>query len=225
MPTAIPPVQAPWQLVGNRASLESPPLSLSIDLDRGSHGVEIGLASAASSLRLWQLRELADLPLAESYVRQRDLVASYLPGPAFPFHTDIYWTPLEPLPAAEFALQLVISVRTDLLDTHPVVNLETPTGSAPVELFTCQTGQAVRLPLNDEWHLVEFATSQDSPQLTVALDGPQQRVTRELFAHFLEKGVIRRARLFAALVPAETSLAQCQRLCDHLAATPWPLTV
>lgn len=230
MPTANPPAQLPWQLAGGTALLASTSLPLrlsaSIDVERGTHALELAPSGGDKLASLWQLRELTDLPLREAYVRERDLVASYEPGPAFPFYTDIYWTWLasEEFPPAQLALQLLVSVRTDYLDTHPVVNLVSQFAGAEIELLEGAVGQGIRTPLSDDWHLVEFATTTDAPQLALSTDGPRQLATRELFAHFLEKGVIRRARLFMAIVPADTSPDECRKLCQELASSPWPLT-
>jgi hypothetical protein len=226
MPPTTTSTSSPWRLEQPIASLDASPCGASIDLAHGAHEVKLHLADGTSSAALWQLRQLAGLPLAEAYVRQADLVASYAPDPSFPFTTDIYWTLLDPAPypAASLLLQMVVSVRTDKLDTHPELDAVSTSANLEVELVPCLAGSAIRTPLSSEFHLVEFATREDAPEFELVGGGRVQTMARRLFGHFLEKGVIRRARLFAAVVSAETTLAEVQDLCEELAASEWPLT-
>lgn len=227
MTTVTRPASATWQLDGSHASLCTASIKCSLDLANGTHEVAIHAPDALSHLQLWQLHQLQDLPLTEAYVRLSDLVACYGEGPAFPFHTDIYWTVFDTaeLATALLVLQLIISVRTDRLETHPELDLVSTAAQPDIELISCEAGRAVRVVLNDQLHLAEFATDEDSPELTLVGDEGGRSFSRRLFGHFLEKGVIRRARLFAAVIPAETSPAEVRELCDQLAATKWPLTV
>lgn len=217
---------SPWQLQANRASLPIAQWQCAINLGEGMHEVNFNISGGQSPVALWRLRQLQGLPLVDAYVRQSDLFASYAPDPAFPFTTDIYWTLLHPsdyAPASDI-LQLVVSVRTDKLDTHPELDAVTSSIHSAMEIVRCVSGSAVLTPLNEGFHLVEFATLQDSPEFELTAAGGVQNVSRRLFGHFLEKGVIRRARLFAAVVPADLPGPQVERLCEQLAASDWPLT-
>src|SRR5690606_32870959 len=93
-----------------------------------------------------------------------------------------------------------------------------------IEMVRCDSGTAIRTPLSPDLHLVEFATREDAPEFELVGGDRVEHISRRLFGHFLEKGVIRRARLFAAVVPAETSAPQIQQLCHKFAASDWPLT-
>ncbi len=225
MPATTTSASAPWRLEQTTASLPTSQCTCAIELAAGTHEVKFHLNEGTSAVALWQLRQLVGLPLADAYVRQADLVASYAPDSTFPFTTDIYWTLLDPAdyPNTRFALQMVVSVHTDRLDTHPELDAISTCAHPEIELVPCDSGSAIRTPLNTDLHLVEFATREDSPTYELVGDG-RQRIVRRLFGHFLEKGVIRRARLFAAVVPAESTPAEVEELCHRFATSEWPLT-
>ncbi len=229
-----------WQLAGSTASLVTANLSLSLSLANAPSGVVIHLPKNDDSVnddsvgesqplvRLWQLPTLQHPTLTESYVRNNDLVATYDPSDRFPFHTELCWTirTLDMTPAPLVALSLLVSVRTDLLDTHPVIETATAVTSGSLQAGTSVNGDPMfwgQLPSG--LTLVDFSPREDSSvqELTTSQAG-EQTVSRQLFSHFLEKGVIRRARLFAALAPAQLSLEQARAICQEFQRIELPLT-
>lgn len=216
-----------WQLTSDKASLQTPQLSLEIDLARSDHAIALRSSDGQSLATLWGLAQLRDLPLLECYLRDNDLVACYAPGREFPFHTDVYWSivelPIQPQP--QLALSLLVSVRTDLLDTHPEIELHSTAPPESLEAIPTDQGVIYTGPLSPTTTLIDFAEDQDcaSEELGVG-EGHRDLLRRELFAHFLEKGVIRRARLFAALDSAPTPAERAAKLCEAFLATGMPLT-
>jgi hypothetical protein len=172
--------------------------------------------SSGQRLAFFGLAELASTPLVEQYARGNDLVASYAASDTYPFGCQVYWSVGSC--GEGLSLELLVSVQTDLLDTHPVVHVAgpQPLGSSDTlvvdgdELLAATTGDAM---------LVLGVHPSDGGECDRAAENRWQ-----LFAHFLEKGVIRRARLFAALVPAhDPSLAR--EAYRQFLRKPLPLTV
>lgn len=218
-----------WRLEGQTASLDSPHVSLHLDLAQGDRGGVLRDAGGTDLARIWGLPSLQDLPLTDAYVREKDLVASFAPGPSFPFYTQVYWTwqSLALRPAPHLALSLLVSVRTDLLDTHPEFDVLTRVSpAAAIEQAALAGGQLFWGDLSPAAKLVDFARDADcAAQRLTQQAGEEQLIERRLFSEFLEKGVIRRARLFVAVVPADFSNQQVVAIGNELASTAVPLTV
>lgn len=188
------------------------------------------------------------LQLSECYVRGRDLVVSYLPVDAWPYAPQLYWTagPLDDVPGVQGSLSLLVSIQTHLLDSRPVLNTETMTftpntclfhrenADAPgCERLTGSTSRAlpegVTCVLNrftdSKVSYVEIMQSGDATRVAIEQADNSLSVTSwELFAEFLEKGVIRRARIFAALIDRHSDLEVSVACCDRIAGASLPLT-
>jgi len=135
-PQMISPV---WQLQGHNARLHIAPLTAAIDLLRPA----LGLAELACEAHfLGNARVLGvELPssaavrtdsLLECYVRGSDLVAAYKESDNWPVRVDATWRAGSSLvsngPLAR--VELVVSVRTERLDSRPELSVQTavPTG-------------------------------------------------------------------------------------------------
>jgi len=209
-----------WQLNDQLATAQWHHLPLRVSLAMGQRHVTLGDGDPPLAPALWQMPTLASLPLVEAYVRGSDLVARLEPGERFPFHTELYWTlrelPAEPLVAA---LSLVVSVRTELLDTYPELPLASSI-AGEVQRYDVGAGPAFATRLSSGQTLIDYAVPEDCQSQSATAHS----VERKLFAHFLEKGVIRRARLFAAVAPGEVSPARASAICRQLAEGALPLT-
>ena len=186
--------------------------------------------------------------LADAYVRNRDLVATYAPSAAWPYAPQIYWRaePLTPNGVAIAALSVLVSIQTNLLDTHPLLSAasqlpadevlsiasgdQSPQyeplarGTHSIQSDASTHGLVWRLP-GGQISYAEFATASDFQQLTVEV-APNNLCTShwQLFADFLEKGVIRRARLQATFLPRENDVTLAAEFARSLASRPLPLT-
>ena len=192
--------------------------------------------------------------VADAYLRAGDLVAAYQPQADWPYAPRIYWRTEPPRSddAALASLVLWVSVETDRLNTHPTARVES--ALAADELLglnlTDDTDVSVQ-PLAEReqcsrvsvdsacllWRLpggrvscAQFARTGDAQQLRVrpqSSDG--NALSRfvcqwELFADFLEKGVIRRACLQSVLVPREDDVARATACWRAFQSRPLPLT-
>jgi hypothetical protein len=171
---------------------------------------------------------------ADVYVRENDLVATYRPTKRWPFAPQAYWSG-EPSNTAgsmrhsPSSLSLLVSVQTDLLDTHPDIRVATRLPAVEVMEIRHDaelTAQALlwRLVVNNLSYL-EFVPRSDFSELAIGGDEEGWMTTEwRLFGEFLEKGVIRRARVLSAILPREGDKNLATECCRQFASQPLPLT-
>ena len=194
-------------------------------------------------------RDESRLNVADSYVRGCDLVATYEPRNDWPYTTQIYWSAPVPETTDQLpgSLSLVVSLQTHLLDTWPSLSIDSlletdeaffltddagahsdvrsigrgqhalrPTGKA-----CCVLQRLVGVPVS----YAEIMPASDFRELTVRYisDGACQ-TSWNLFADFLEKGVIRRARVQSVFVPRKDDIAIAEALCRSIDRQRLPLT-
>jgi hypothetical protein len=253
MPTASQNTDV-WKFQRPVAELQLGSLAARIDASQpqlGLHQLRLQTQAVSGSLFSLKPSELAAWPaaLADAYVRGSDLVATFEPANDWPYAPTIYWRAEQPAAGrgALTALSLLVSIQTNLLDTHPRVCVATELPAAEVlQLSTgagCQvnatvlksqtcsitsdaatTGMLWQLP-GGQLSYVEIAEANDFRQLVIERDDRGIcRAEWALFAEFLEKGVIRRARLQAAFLPRENDAERAAELCRSLESRPLPLT-
>ena len=185
------------------------------------------------------------LPLADAYVRGDDLVASYQPADDWPYSPQFYWnaSSLEGVDQLLGSLSLLISVQTHLLDTWPrisvgsqftcreLLQLIPPAGTTeplqPDQTIRPSTSACCVLyrPADVPISYVEIMPPTDFRELTVRpAAGGGYRAEWHLFADFLEKGVIRRARLQSAFLPRQNDVQRALECSATMERRPLPLT-
>ena len=185
------------------------------------------------------------LPLADAYIRGDDLVATYKPIDDWPYSPQLYWsaTPLDAGTEVLASLSLLISVETHLLDTWPriavssqlacdqLLQVNSATGIAeslkptqtigPSKDICCVLHRLADLPIS----YVEIMPASDFRELAVLqVKGSGYRAEWRLFADFLEKGVIRKARLQGAFLLRENDVQLSLVCCAAMERRPLPLT-
>jgi hypothetical protein len=227
----------------NRLFVSTTPLTGHILAIRPSSNVATDVSQAAR-----QTRDTTGLNVADSYVRGCDLVATYEPRDNWPFTTQIYWGAHSGETADQLgALSLFVSLQTHLLDTWPKLRIDSlletdeiffladgPGGHSEVKSIDrgehvlrptgaacCVLQRLVGVPAS----YAEIMPAGDFRELTIRYisDGACQ-TSWELFADFLEKGVIRRARLQSVFVPRKNDVAMIESLCRTIHQQPLPLT-
>lgn len=186
----------------------------------------------------WNLFALQPLPshsfsVEESYVRGADLITTFDQGEGDTFAFQINFRRLT---GEDFGVELWTSVQTDDLDREPVmkVSCQSPAGeywdilnhgdvlgsdvegadSTPAALVArCEQETGV-------W-LVEPSDQRHADLLSSPAE-PEQRL--ELFGHFMEKGVIRRARMRFHLIAGELTDAKLKELYLDFSQSELPLT-
>jgi hypothetical protein len=243
-----------WTLYRHAAKLAGCNLSALADLDHPETGIQAASTSSEggifSLLSISANGENAIWPakLIDTYVRGHDLVATYAGDESWPFTPQIYWTSesLELYGRMLDSLSIVVSMQTDRLDTHPRIFIRSslPTenmllvsvagdellvdshveGDLQLDPRAAACGIVWRLP-GSELSYAEVMPRTDFRQLTVTRGGANSAQSRwELFGEFLEKGVIRRARLQALFVPRENDMQFVAECCQAIENKPLPLT-
>ncbi len=206
--------------------------SWSIDARGGEYG--IGVLSNDSERRYMSLSPVNQdqLPAAgEQYIRGDQLHINYPQG-AGHYAIRLVWQPIE-TSADLLVLEITISIQTDLLDSHPKIDIDVDcqsidsivpsdvsgddevegVGSAPISVAS-SSGHCCAVLLGP--HDRPFTTNHSNDML----------LRLRLFGEFLEKGVIRRGRPWIVIGRSgkEPSPELLTSLLTRLAESPVPLT-
>lgn len=121
------------------------------------------------------------------------------------------------------AFELLLSVQTTLLDSHPTLDLIVPAGSSRVRTEVAAANGTVHLTKHAGIAAAVVLGPQDAPFTSQIEDSAALRL--RLFGEFLEKGVIRRARPWVILDRSATEIdpAIAEIACQALAESPLPL--
>jgi hypothetical protein len=220
--------------------------------DAGLHDVAIdGARQVADLLRVYR-SDFANekswpLSVSESYVRGNDLVASYQANDDWPFSPQLYWR-ANTLRAVEGVLasaSLLVSVQTHLLDTVPQIAVASlmpceevllvlPSDGAQPTVARIDSSQTIRTTNDDCCVLmrfrdmplsyVEIMPAGDFHAISLRGEGKAVAFEWRLFAEFLEKGVIRRARVHAAITSRENDIKIAAACCKAIDSLELPLT-
>lgn len=238
----------PWTLNGTHAHLAHARIKASIELAHANVGLTEfsinGATLANTSLLNIVAPSLTSKPPIDIYVRQQDLVATYEEPDGQRQRLQAYWRVVnsdsEPFTTT---LELVVSVQTDLLDSHPAMFASSQFVAAEVSRFAVaennepvlirrnavdQAGFLLIRPHDAEASFMQAAHPTDFAGIELSQsDGTFQPVElrHPLFAESLEKGVIRRARIRLAILPRENDLALATACYRDFAASEPMLTV
>jgi len=187
------------------------------------------------------------LPVAESYIRGNDLVAGYEPEPDWPFSPQLYWQAgaLRNVQGVFASMSLLVSVQTHLLDTCPQIGVSSQVPSSDTIVIAIGEGGShhvelidgpqelpsaneslciVRRPQNESYSYVEIMEPSDFRAVSLSLASGSCSVNWQLFAEFLEKGVIRKARVHTAFLPRKNDVELAAVCCDAARHLDLPLT-
>ena len=180
------------------------------------------------------------LPAAdEQFVRGRRWNVNY-PQADHRLALRIAFEPIETT-ADSILLEATISIQTDLLDSHPKIDIQSDAGAmktlnvpgapehpaspsgAPQHPANQSGAAGVTIAKSDTTFAAIFLGPHDSP-FTTELSTPESLQLR-LFGEFLEKGVIRKARPWILICRAqqEPSDSELQAIWQRLASRPLPL--
>jgi len=244
-----------WQIDGLQASLNARVLSASVLLQQPQRGLGdvMWLRRSLAGARLLQVQSSnsgGDLRLVDSYVRGADLVASHEVASGRSLATQIYWRYVEHLDLGAAGFELMVSVRTKLLDADPqltfgsvlscteLIQAVAPDAAVfqPVPVPSPRCGQSVRRAgvglfvhrlTDDAVSYVEMVHPADFSAVEFAVgEGAAGCVQSRfrLFEERLEKGVLRRARARGLLCRREDDEAVARECYRRLLASESPLT-
>ncbi len=201
---------SPWRLDASLARFrtvkpDAGQLSGELDLRHPQAGAQLCSAPGQQLGKLWRRTNPAGpRSLEEAYVRGADLVAVYAPTADFPFREEFYWRvdddPRRGLGVA--GLTALVSLQTQLLDTSPEVWVESDWSSEDtIPLGGSAVLHRIVGGLASVVETVEPSDVNEGPAVAATPQGVMVRWG--LRCPFLEKGVIRRARLGFAVMPRE----------------------
>jgi hypothetical protein len=205
-----------------------------------THFVQLQNLQAA---QFWQACAIQPLPHhslqpEEIYVREQDLIARYGQTAQDTFAFQLNWRLLPAQAQFEVALEVWISVQTNLLDSNPIFELSTTSPAGGVwERWQCdqitdeisQEPRSTATPMalacrgTDQANVWLFEPF-DQRQLQFKSQ-PSDSIQRvDFLGHFLEKGVIRRARLRFLFSERSASPEDILRAYQSFRSSPLPLT-
>lgn len=233
-----------WELIGQLASvsanLADKELQLTISNGSLNAGAKVTLGRDAASLFSIESSS-ANESLSDLYVRGNDLIANYKSS-ADEFQRELYWRIHDVGAETEsFALEVIYSLQTDLLHSQP-----DPCIVSTLRLQSVSYWSAVGDPLVGElkWQKQDAAEGcqlmistlaggnqlalavypSDLIQMELAQSDGETTVTCRLNADFLEKGVIRRTRMFAICAHSAASESDMVQIAQTFLDAKTPLT-
>lgn len=227
-------------------------LSALVNLDRPDAGIVAQSTTGGSGFRILDIasgdrQENWPAKLVDTYSRGNDMVATYAGTADWPFAPQIYWTneTIEVGGMAIGVMSILVSIQTDRLNTHPQIVIRSSLPADEVlrvsvagdellvdshadgELYIDPQATACcqlwRLPVG-EFSYAELMPTSDFCRLSIERTSHVATSRWELFSDFLEKGVIRRARLQAMFLPRDNDVQLAAECCQAIDRRPLPLT-
>lgn len=242
-----------WQIENQHATGSARAFHAKLDLAHPERGLESAQIAAipapAPLLAIAPTENASSWPakLSDAYVRGHDLVTTYSGADAWPFSPTIYWSADEVQSTSEAiaSLRLMISIQTHLLDTHPRLDVRTSLPADEVVMISL-VGDDVLVDSHGEgvqnrdpravacalvWRFsgaavsyAELMPTSDFYEFIIDRGAGAIGSRWRLFGEFLEKGVIRRARLQSLVIPRENDIQLVAEACDTIERLPLPLT-
>jgi hypothetical protein len=235
MPSSAPPASArAWRGADQGFSCSRHGVTVTLDPDHPEAGLH--LTTPASADRLLGLDIDTATRATDHWVRGDDLTAVYEPADARRLRATAMWRSLgsadDTAPAA--AWMLVASAQTSLLDSHPQVDVVSRVTAGTMQLGAPLAGPwrpdpfqgacAVLLESPGERSTLVAVHPDDLRGFTATAADGRITVRCGLFGDRLEKGVLLRGRVLAAVGPAADAAAWSARLLARFTAAPPPLT-
>lgn len=245
---------AAWHLDDDNAELQHGSLACRINVVRPADGLRLDSQSLFAGANLLGVEipppeAGTKAPPIDKHVRGSDLILAYRPTADWPVHLDVLWRALslsqEGLTLS--AVELQVSVRTDLLDSRPELGVRSAL-SADRVLRLADAGASRFKPLSLDGSPVLGPANgpcclifrqQDADMSYVEMVHPadfcrgeliggagrdrQVQVRHHLFPQSLEKGVILRARVRGLFCPRDADEAIATEAYRSFAAAAPPL--
>lgn len=212
-----------------------------LDARGGVHGVGVIATTKADEAALSESRRFVSLspvdqdvlPTAgEQYVRGEQLHINYPQSAGSSYAVRLAFKPIETAKQL-IVLEVTISIQTDLLDTHPKIDVDAFCQSIDSQVPTDTSGDdevqgvgsaPISVAASKEHSVSVLLGPHDSPFTTNHSTDSLLRL--RLFGDFLEKGVIRKARPWIVIdrsadPPGEEQL---EKWWKQLCGSPLPLT-
>ncbi len=169
--------------------------------------------------------------IQEAYVRQADLIVRYEQHGDDLYTLQLNWRTFDCDLDGALAIELWLSVQTTLLDTHPVVELKSSVNASNWETVSLRERKAepserpaVMVAHCGQHTLLVMVQASDVEHVALQSDDLDTEHTLRMFGHFMEKGVIRRARVCFVAAPQPLDDAAIQNVYQQFSDSPLPLT-
>lgn len=223
-----------WSFAGTVAVQGHGESAPRIDVAHPDRGLRCGGETSASDAVLGV--EVATL--SDQWIRGADVVAVYEPSDRRRLRSTVMWRAHEAA-ADVSAWEVVVSAQTSLLETD--VAMAVWSEIAADDLLWSDAGpQPTWHPLGDgglpaaatavlarrrgSTSVIVAVHPADARRIEVVRQGGRSRIGCWLFASAIEKGVLLRSRVLAAIGPGPADAAWAARLLHEFAASPPPLT-
>jgi len=244
MPSSAPPRTEPtasaWRATGRHMTDSRSVIPAAIDLDQPRQGITLEGEGVSSPRTFLGLDLRSDCRLTDHWLRGDDVTAVYETADARHLRTTAMWR-LHPSDEGTRAWQLIASAQTSLLQSDSVLAVVSEIEASDLLWGTCTDGTV-------QWHadpssdatcvllgrggatgsgdtsVLVAAHPGDARRLTVRRDGNRVVVECWLFSTELEKGVLLRSRVLAAIGPAANAMQWAGHLTAKFAASPPMLT-
>ena len=252
MPSSAPPPPSPsrpsptpspspnWLATGRLMNDPRSVIAATIDLDQPRQGITLAASGPAAADHLLGLDLRSDCRLADHWLRGDDVTAVYESTDARHLRTTAMWR-LHPAAGGTRAWELVASAQTSLLQSDSVLAVISEIDATNILWGTCVDGvvqwhtdpsaAAICVLLKrggpagtDGTSVLVAAHPGDARRLTIRRDGKRSIVECWLFSTALEKGVLLRSRVLAAIGPAADATSWAADLTASFAASPPMLT-
>jgi hypothetical protein len=215
-------------------------ISATVDLDRPRQGMTLAGESVSTPSTLLGIDLRSEYRLTDHWLRGDDVTAVYETADARHLRTTAMWR-LHSFDSATRAWELIASAQTSLLQSDSVLAVVSEIDATEILWGTCSDGVM-------QWHtdpspeatcvllgrggatgsvhtsVLVAAHPGDARRMTVRRDGTRIVVECWLFSTALEKGVLLRSRVLAAVGPAATATHWAGDLAAKFAASPPMLT-
>jgi len=197
-----------------------------IDLDSPRQGLASAVDDAATGDHLLGIDLRSECRLTEHWIRGSDLTAVYETIDARRLRSTAMWrltsaagTPL--LPPGVTAWELVISAQTSLLQSDSTLSVVSDIAAADV---IAPADNRVSARREDGTTAVVIVHPDDRRRITVDRHGPRATISCWLFSSAVEKGVLLRSRVLAAIGPTADDTVWTAALAAAFAQSPPILT-
>ncbi len=231
---------AAWLAIGRRMTDAGSRIAAAIDLDRPRQGITLAGHGQSSANSLLGLDLRSECLLTDHWLRGDDVTAVYESADARHLRTTAMWR-LHPSDGATRAWELIASAQTSLLQSDSVLAVVSEIDATDLLWGTCDTNgvhwhtdpspdatcvllRRGKAAGSDSTSVLVAAHPGDARQLTIRRDGTRIVVECWLFSTVLEKGVLLRSRVLAAVGPAADATGWAGDLAAKFAASPPMLT-
>jgi hypothetical protein len=169
--------------------------------------------------------------IQEAYVRESDLIVRYEQDGNDLYSFQLNWRAFDSGLSDALGLEMWLSIQTSLLDTYPTVDIRSLTSGGPWTTLTLRDVHQSE----EDWTagIVSRCADQSTLIMVQASDAQQADLqpcqsplenSLRMFGSFMEKGVIRRARLCLVATPHELQQTEIEQAYAQFSACPLPLT-